>query len=173
MILDEIGRGTSTYDGVSLAWAVAEHLHDQIGCRTLFATHYHELTELAETLAGVRNLQRRGARVAGPGRLPAQDRRRARPTRATASTSRGWPACRATVVERAKQILAQLEDEHLDGDGQAKIARRGARFARRRLATDAVRRRRAPAASAKLRALELDETTPLDALDGWKPGSSG
>jgi len=56
VILDEIGRGTSTYDGLSLAWAVVEHLHNQIGCRTLFATHYHELTDLAATLAGVSNL---------------------------------------------------------------------------------------------------------------------
>ncbi len=56
VILDEIGRGTSTYDGLSLAWAVVEHLHDQIGCRTLFATHYHELTDLEKTLAGVANL---------------------------------------------------------------------------------------------------------------------
>ena len=55
VILDEIGRGTSTYDGVSLAWAVVEHLHDRIGCRTLFATHYHELTDLAQSLSGVRN----------------------------------------------------------------------------------------------------------------------
>lgn len=55
VILDEIGRGTSTYDGVSLAWAIVEHMHDRIGCRTLFATHYHELTDLQQTLAGVRN----------------------------------------------------------------------------------------------------------------------
>jgi DNA mismatch repair protein MutS len=55
VILDEIGRGTSTYDGVSLAWAISEHLHDQIGCRSLFATHYHELAQLAETLPGLRN----------------------------------------------------------------------------------------------------------------------
>ena len=55
MILDEIGRGTSTYDGVSLAWAIVEFIHDSIGCRTLFATHYHELTRLQESLAGVAN----------------------------------------------------------------------------------------------------------------------
>jgi DNA mismatch repair protein MutS len=51
VVLDEIGRGTSTYDGLAIAWAVAEHLHDAIACRALFATHYHELTELATTRA--------------------------------------------------------------------------------------------------------------------------
>jgi len=55
VILDEIGRGTSTYDGLSLAWAITEHLHDVVGCRTLFATHYHELTGLAEKLPRLRN----------------------------------------------------------------------------------------------------------------------
>jgi DNA mismatch repair protein MutS len=55
VILDEIGRGTATFDGLSIAWAVAEHLHDVIGCRTLFATHYHELTDLEATRSGVAN----------------------------------------------------------------------------------------------------------------------
>ena len=55
VLLDEIGRGTSTYDGVSIAWAVSEHLHDAIGCKTVFATHYHELTQLAEERAAIRN----------------------------------------------------------------------------------------------------------------------
>jgi DNA mismatch repair protein MutS len=55
VILDEIGRGTSTYDGLSLAWSIVEHIHDRIGCRTLFATHYHELTDLEDQLDGVRN----------------------------------------------------------------------------------------------------------------------
>ncbi len=56
VILDEVGRGTSTFDGVSIAWAVAEHLHDQIGARTLFATHYHELVALADSRPRVRNV---------------------------------------------------------------------------------------------------------------------
>ncbi|HLX45892.1 MAG TPA: DNA mismatch repair protein MutS [Bryobacteraceae bacterium] len=56
IVLDEIGRGTATYDGLALAWAVVEHIHQHIRAKTLFATHYHELTELAEQLEGVRNL---------------------------------------------------------------------------------------------------------------------
>ncbi len=55
VLLDEIGRGTSTYDGVAIAWAVTEHLHDRIGCRTMFATHYHELMQLPEKLQHARN----------------------------------------------------------------------------------------------------------------------
>jgi DNA mismatch repair protein MutS len=55
IILDEIGRGTSTFDGLSLAWGIVEHLHNQVGAKTLFATHYHELTELAGRLPRVQN----------------------------------------------------------------------------------------------------------------------
>jgi len=57
VLLDEMGRGTATYDGLSLAWAAVEHLHDKIGARTLFATHYHELTLLAERLARLKNVR--------------------------------------------------------------------------------------------------------------------
>src|SRR5690606_21288940 len=55
VILDEVGRGTSTYDGLSLAWAIAEDLHDRVRCRTLFATHYHQMTDLAAPERGVVN----------------------------------------------------------------------------------------------------------------------
>jgi len=55
VILDEIGRGTATFDGLSIAWSVSEHLHDTVGCKTIFATHYHELTQLADNLVAVRN----------------------------------------------------------------------------------------------------------------------
>ncbi|HLE55571.1 MAG TPA: DNA mismatch repair protein MutS, partial [Rhodothermia bacterium] len=55
VLLDEIGRGTSTYDGVSIAWSVSEHLHDKVGCKTVFATHYHELTQLTDELVAACN----------------------------------------------------------------------------------------------------------------------
>src|SRR5438046_7875139 len=55
ILLDEIGRGTSTYDGISIAWSVSEHLHNAVRCKTVFATHYHELTQLADSLVAVRN----------------------------------------------------------------------------------------------------------------------
>ena len=96
VVLDEIGRGTATFDGLSLAWAVAEHLATNPRARpkTLFATHYHELTDLADALPGVVNFHVVVARVEGRHRLPAQDRRRADPIAATASRWRGSPACR-------------------------------------------------------------------------------
>jgi DNA mismatch repair protein MutS len=65
VILDEVGRGTSTYDGMSLAWAIAEYLHDDVQALTLFATHYHELTRLTEMLPGCRNYKASVEEVGG------------------------------------------------------------------------------------------------------------
>ena len=109
VILDEIGRGTSTYDGVSLAWAITEYLHDQIGCRTLFATHYHELAQLAETLPRPAQLQRPGARVA---RTRSSSCTRSPP--GSADKSYGIHVARLAgvpeeVLDRAKEVLAELE----------------------------------------------------------------
>jgi DNA mismatch repair protein MutS len=114
VILDEIGRGTSTYDGLSLAWAVVEHLHDQIGCRTLFATHYHELTELEQSLGGVGNLNVAVKEWQGevvflhqivPG---AADKSYGIHVAQLAGVPR-------EVNERAMEILAQLEAQHEQG----------------------------------------------------------
>ena len=121
VILDEIGRGTSTYDGVSLAWAIVEHIHDRIGCRTLFATHYHELTDLTSSLGGVRNLnvavKEWEENIAFLHKI----------VDGAADKSYGIHVARLAgipgdVNERAKQILAQLETEHLGDDGRPKIA---------------------------------------------------
>ncbi|MCA9101750.1 MAG: DNA mismatch repair protein MutS [Planctomycetales bacterium] len=122
VVLDEIGRGTSTYDGLSLAWAVVEHLHDQLGCRTLFATHYHELTDLARELAGVRNLNVEVREweddVVFLHKI----------IDGAADKSYGIHVARLAgvprpVIQRAKTILSELEDEHLDAEGRAKIGR--------------------------------------------------
>jgi DNA mismatch repair protein MutS len=93
VLLDEIGRGTATWDGVSIAWAVSEHLHERVGCKTVFATHYHELTQLAEEFVSVRNynvaVQEVGERSCScTGCSPAA------PTGRTASRWGAWPDCR-------------------------------------------------------------------------------
>ena len=124
VILDEIGRGTSTYDGVSLAWAVVEYLHDHLGCRTLFATHYHELTDLAKTLSSVRNLN------VAVREWEDQVVFLHKIVEGAADKSYGIHVARLAGVpqevnQRAKQILGQLEQEHLDSDGRPKIGRRG------------------------------------------------
>jgi len=122
VILDEIGRGTSTYDGISLAWAVVEYLQEHVGCRTLFATHYHELTDLEKSLTGVKNLnvavREWQEEVVFLHKI----------VEGAADKSYGIHVARLAgvpreVVNRAKEILAQLEDEHLDAQGRAKIAR--------------------------------------------------
>ena len=108
VVLDEVGRGTSTFDGLSIAWAVAEYLHDTVGCRTLFATHYHELCALAESRPRVVNLQAAAREVNGriaflrlivPG---------------AASRSYGIEVARLAglprqVLARSRQVLASLE----------------------------------------------------------------
>jgi DNA mismatch repair protein MutS len=115
VILDEIGRGTSTFDGLSIAWSVAEYLHDVLKARTLFATHYHELTELARTRTGVQNFnvavrewneQIIFLRKIVPG---------------GADKSYGIQVARLAglpraILERAKEILANLERSELSAD---------------------------------------------------------
>jgi DNA mismatch repair protein MutS len=108
VVLDEVGRGTSTYDGMALAWAVGEDLHDRVGARTLFATHFHELTALADELQGARNaslaVKEEGHEVVFLYRLVDQG----------ADRSYGVQVARLAgvpehVVERARQVMARLE----------------------------------------------------------------
>jgi DNA mismatch repair protein MutS len=121
VLLDEIGRGTATYDGVSIAWAVTEHLHEQVGCKTVFATHYHELTQLSDELDGLRNFNV-AVREAGEQILFLH---RLQP--GGADRSYGIEVGRLAglpqpVLARAREILALLEGEHLGGKRQAKRA---------------------------------------------------
>jgi DNA mismatch repair protein MutS len=121
VILDEIGRGTSTFDGLSIAWSVAEYLHDIIRARTLFATHYHEMTELSVVCSGVKNYnvavrewndQIIFLRKIQPG---------------AADKSYGIQVARLAglpkeIIDRAKEILANLEASELNAQGKPRLA---------------------------------------------------
>ncbi len=162
VILDEIGRGTSTYDGISLAWAAVEYLHEHIGCRTLFATHYHELTDLEKSFSGMKNLnvavREWQDEVVFLHKI----------VEGAADKSYGIHVARLAgvpreVIERSKEILAQLEEEHLDAEGRAKIARhpkipeKRAHFQLTLFGGD-------HPIMDDLRGLDLNATTPLEAL---------
>ncbi len=162
VILDEIGRGTSTYDGISLAWAVTEFLHDAVGCRTLFATHYHELTELTQTLKNASNWNVSVREDAGdviflhkivPG---------------AADKSYGIHVARlagvpAGVIQRARVILETLEADHLDAAGKPKVPARTTRASGdRQLSLFAPMEH--PLLD-EIRALDVDQMTPLRALE--------
>ena len=124
IILDEVGRGTSTFDGVSIAWAVAEHLHDdaRLGSRTLFATHYHQLTELETAKPGVKNfniaVKEWGNRIIFLRKIVAGGTNR----------SYGIQVARIAgvpdeVIARASEILSNLEKGEIDEAGMPRIAR--------------------------------------------------
>ena len=108
IVLDEIGRGTSTYDGLALAWAVVEHVHERIRARTLFATHYHELTELANQLTGIRNLHV-SVKETGEGILFLRKVEPGAADRSYGIEVARLAALPTSVIERARQILALHE----------------------------------------------------------------
>jgi DNA mismatch repair protein MutS len=158
VLLDEIGRGTSTYDGVAIAWAVTEHLHDRVGCKTMFATHYHELMQLPEKLAHARNLnvavQEAGGTVVFLHRLEAGGTDRSYGIHVAELA--GLPA---GVVERARQVLHRLEGEHRVVPGAPAAAANPEQLA---LFTPLA----APSpALDELRALDVDQLTPIEALN--------
>jgi len=159
VLLDEIGRGTATYDGVSIAWAVTEHLHDRTGCKTVFATHYHELTQLAEELKALRNynvaVREAGDQILFLHRLQAggADRSYGIEVGRLAGRPRG-------VIERAREILRVLEGEHLAamGDGRRSTAAKAA-------PTDQLGLFVAPnPVVEQLASIDVNAMTPLDAL---------
>ena len=121
VLLDEIGRGTATYDGVSIAWAVTEHLHERVGCKTVFATHYHELTQLSEELAALKNynvaVREAGEQILFLHRL--QPGGADRSYGIDVGRLAGLPP---SVIARARTILARLESEHLAGEAPLRSA---------------------------------------------------
>ena len=152
-MLDEIGRGTSTYDGLALAWSVVEYLHQRVGAKTLFATHYHELTSLEETLPGVRNLhvsvKESGDQIVFL--------RKVEP--GAAGKSFGIEVARLAalpdvVIERARQILALHEKQQLTPPGEKPAEPMQIQLFE-------------PVGgniASRIRALKLDELRPIEAL---------
>jgi len=121
IILDEIGRGTSTFDGLSIAWSVAEYLHDVVRARTLFATHYHEMTELEMVCTGVKNfnvaVREWNDRIIFLRKIQ----------KGAADKSYGIQVARlaglpGAVIDRAKEILANLESAELNAQGRPRLA---------------------------------------------------
>lgn len=169
ILLDEIGRGTSTFDGLSIAWAVAEHLHDRVRARTLFATHYHELTDLERTKPGVRNLsvavKEWNDEILFLRKL----------VEGGTSRSYGIQVAKLAglppdVVERAREVLKNLEEGELDAASRPRLSR-----GRRQKPVDDLQlalfvppeaRREETFAWLRdeLMKLDPDRTTPLDAL---------
>jgi DNA mismatch repair protein MutS len=162
VILDEIGRGTSTYDGISLAWAIVEHLHAHVGCRTLFATHYHELTDLEKSLSGVKNLnvavREWQDEVVFLHKI----------VEGAADKSYGIHVARLAgvpreVLRRSKEILAELEEERLDAEGRAKIAHPSRSSKKSHLQMTLFGPAEHPLLD-ELRRFDVDNATPLEAL---------
>lgn len=108
LILDEVGRGTSTYDGLSIAWAVIEHLTQRIGAKTLFATHYHELTELEQSLEGVKNYKI-AVKELGGGIIFLRKIMRGGANRSFGIEVASLAGVPSSVTDRAKQILKMVE----------------------------------------------------------------
>ncbi len=178
VLLDEIGRGTSTFDGLAIAWAVAEHIHDQIRCRTIFATHYHELTQLAHEKEHVVNMTMAVREW--------QDRvvflRKLVP--GAASRSYGVQVARLagvpdSVLERAREVLTNLEKAGVDESGHPVFVRAARRLVRAQLALGFGRPKggETPAATApspvenELAGTDVDTLTPMQALQllhKWK-----
>jgi len=163
VLLDEIGRGTSTYDGVSIAWAVTEHVHEELGCKTIFATHYHELTQLGDLLPGVTNLN---VTVREVGDDIVFLRRLAQ---GGADRSYGIQVARLAglpdgVVARARELLAELEGTHSHG-GEG-LGRHGAHRPASEAPPDQISLFQVehPVVD-RLRALDPDGLTPRAALD--------
>jgi DNA mismatch repair protein MutS len=171
LILDEIGRGTSTFDGLSIAWAVLEHLHDTpaLSARTLFATHYHELSDLARTRPRVRN-----------GHFEAREWNDEvvflrRLVQGGANRSYGIAVAQLaglpqSVIERARQILENLEGGELDPEGLPRLAREAGTGSDPSgqlsfvLGSQAPRPAEEEEALAALRDLDPDAIAPIDAL---------
>jgi DNA mismatch repair protein MutS len=158
VLLDEIGRGTSTYDGVSIAWAVSEHFHDVVGCKTVFATHYHELTQLADELVAVRNFNV-AVKEAGDQVLFLHQLQPGGADRSYGIEVGRLAGLPGGVIKRAREMLRLLEGGHL-------VAPRGAVGAPRTPVEQLALFANAPDPLVdRLRDADSDHLTPMQALE--------
>ena len=163
VLLDEVGRGTSTFDGLSIAWAVVEHLQKHTGARTLFATHYHELTELADLLTAVKNVHVSVKET--PNEIVFL--RRVEP--GSADKSYGIEVARLaglprSVIERAREVLRkheQSEHELSETLSPGAAGANGNHNGHQEVLFTALDRE----VIEKLRGADLDQLKPLDALN--------
>jgi DNA mismatch repair protein MutS len=167
VVLDEIGRGTSTYDGLAIAWAVAENLHDAIACRALFATHYHELTELAATREGTCENWSVSAREHEGDVVFLHKLQSGAASRSYGVACAKLAGLPEPVLARARAILSELERGAALPSGGASSLR--ARSHRGRPQLDLFDSGGSPRpephpALETLRAVDVDRLTPIDAL---------
>jgi DNA mismatch repair protein MutS len=162
VILDEVGRGTSTYDGLALAWAVVEAVHSQIRCRCLFATHYHELARLAETCSALSLHHVRAREWKGDLVLLHElaDGPADRSYGLAVAKLAGLPP---NVVKRAGEVLAKLESTRAETGGLAAGLGELPLFATAATRTD--EKGADEAIAERLKALDLDSLSPRDALE--------
>ena len=162
VILDEIGRGTATYDGLSIAWATLEHLHEVNRCRALFATHYHEMTALAGKLPGVSNATVTVKEWEGEVIFLHEVREGAADRSYGVQVARlaGLPP---SVIERAKVVLEALEQGDRDGGKQATLIDDLPLF-RAAPPPPAPQKQKTSAVEERLKDIHPDELTPIEAL---------
>lgn len=164
VILDEIGRGTATWDGLSIAWAVLEHLHGANRCRALFATHYHEMTQLAAKLEGVENATVAVREWEGEVVFLHEVRKGAADRSYGVQVARlaGLPPA---VVERAREILDALEAGARDGAARPAALIDDLPLFRAAPPPPPAAPARESAVEARLRDIDPDRLTPREALD--------
>ena len=160
VILDEVGRGTSTYDGLSIAWAVGEYLHDTVRCKVLFATHYHELVELGAARRHTANYHV-AAREYGDEVVFLRKLVEGGTSHSFGIQVAGMAGLPEVVVQRAREVLRGLEEDHPAPAGMPEAARE------ENGAADQLPLFAAPSKSEAERVLaeiDLDRVTPLEAL---------
>ena len=165
VVLDEIGRGTATFDGLSIAWAVAEHLATNPRARpkTLFATHYHELTDLADATARRRQLPRRRPRVEGRHRLPAEDRARALGSQLRHPGGAARRPAAGRHRPRARDPARRSSATSLSRGGRPSVSGTPTE-PQQQLGLFQAGRRQTTRSGVRLRELDVDQLTPLEAL---------